>query len=418
MNTRGVLRGVDYSSPLTRYRAFRVKRLAEILCDGSLKLDDVVLADTYYSLYLPAPVVDENALNEVSRLIVETVLGSSSGQKIRAKTILDPLLSTIGAAILLSEYSRNLTLASRSGERGITTSDRLRSTIEKAIESTSREIEKVKSVKMVIEGLEPGTLSIFSTEDYGLDLIRLARNADVTAILRVLRGVSAEDLGLHRDYIVSKRGEKMGFELGFDLERLAPRSLAYPDDLFYTRLAQRRLLLYTKMAKRKPGGVYVLVDKSGSMSGEKMTWAKAVTLALYMKTLRSRREFSVRFFDSHPYSLHSVGRKPRSSEVVALFEYIARVKSSGGTDITRALLTILQDISAKSTEHNTVILITDGIDRVVEKPVKLMLNKTKTKLIVVMVMGENKSLEKLADSYLKVVKLNRDEMLKVVRAVS
>jgi hypothetical protein len=47
-----------------------------------------------------------------------------------------------------------------------------------------------------------------------------------------------------------------------------------------------------------------------------------------------------------------------------------------------------------------------------------MLNKTKTKLIVVMVMGENKSLEKLADSYLKVVKLNRDEMLKVVRAVS
>jgi hypothetical protein len=34
-----------------------------------------------------------------------------------------------------------------------------------------------------------------------------------------------------------------------------------------------------------------------------------------------------------------------------------------------------------------------------------------------MVMGENRSLEKLADSYLKVVKLDRDNILKVVGAV-
>jgi uncharacterized protein with von Willebrand factor type A (vWA) domain len=415
--SRGVLRGVNYSSPLVRYRALRVRKLVEVLCDTSPELGDTVFVNTYYSLYLPAPIVDENAPNDSSRLIVETILNSSKGQKIRAKTVLDTTLSTIGSAILLSEYLKSLSLLPKSVKSDSAPIDRIRSAIERAVESTSREIERVKNVKAVVEGLEPGTISIFSTEDYGLDLIRLARNADVSAILKYLRGVSTEDLGVHRDYVPSKRGEKMGFELGFDLERLAPRSLAYPDDLFYTRLAQRKLLLYTKMAKRRPGGLYVLVDKSGSMSGEKMTWAKAVTLALYMKALRSRREFSVGFFDSQPHGLHSVGRRPRSSEVVALFEYIARVKSSGGTDITRALLTVLQVISAKSTEHNTVVLLTDGLDRVIEKPVKLMLSKTKTKLVVVMVMGENKSLEKIADSYLKVVKLDRDNILKVVGAV-
>ena len=154
------------------------------------------------------------------------------------------------------------------------------------------------------------------------------------------------------------------------------------------------------------------------MSGEKILWAKAVALALYMRALRLRREFSVRFFDSQPYSLHSLKKRPRVSEAVALFEYIARVKSSGGTDITRALLTALQDISSKKAKENTIVLITDGIDRVAEKPIRLMLDKTKSKLIVVMVMGDNKSLEKLADTYLKVVKLDQGEILKVIKAVS
>jgi len=418
VNTRGALRGVDYASPLTQYRALRVKKLAEALSGSSLRLGDTVFADAYYTLYLPAPVLDEESTNTVCRLIVETTLNSSAGQRIRARTVLEPFLSTISGALLISEYVKWVTPQLRVEKSPEMTTRAIRDAVERALEHTSREVEKVVAVKRIIEGLEPGTLSVFSTEDYGLDLLRLARNADVTAILRALKDISAEDLGSRRDHVAFKRGEKMGFELGFDVERLAPRSLTYPDELFYTRLAQRRLLLYTKITKREPGGIYVLVDKSGSMSGEKMLWAKAVALALYMRALRLRREFSARFFDSQPYSLHSLKKRPRVSEAVALFEYIARVKSSGGTDITRALLTALQDISLKKAKESTIVLITDGIDRVTEKPIRLMLDKTKSKLVVVMVMGENKSLEKLADTYLKVVKLDRGEMLRVVRAVS
>jgi len=419
VSTQGALRGVEYSNPLTRYRGLKVKRLAETLIGNSLRLDDTVLVDTYYSFYLPAPVLNEESTNTLCKLIVNTILNSTVGQRVRAKTVLEPFLSTIGAALFITEYVKQVsTRPLEVGESYAKSTKSHSELIEKTLESTSRELERVVEVKRIIEGLEPGTLSVFSTEDYGLDLLRLARSADVMAILSALRDLRADDIGSLRDYIVFKRGEKMGFELGFDVERLAPRSLTYPEELFYIRLAQRRLLLYTKMTRRKSGGVYVLVDKSGSMSGEKMLWAKAVTLALYMKTLRSRRDFRVRFFDSQPYSLHSISRKPRASEVVALFEYIARVKSSGGTDITRALLTALQDISAKEIKESTVVLITDGIDRVSEKPVKFMLDKTKSRLIVVMVMGDNKSLEKLADTYLRVVKLDRGEVLKVVKVLT
>jgi len=419
VSTQGALRGVEYLNPLTQYRGLKVKKLAEALSGSSLRLGDPVLIDTYYSLYLPAPVLNEESTNVLCKLIVNTILNSTIGQRIRVKTVLEPFLSTIGAALFITEYVKQSSMRPLEPSEGHSRSIESHSDlIEKTLESTSRELERFIEVKRVVEGLEPGTLSVFSTEDYGLDLLRLARSADVMAILNALREIKADDIGSLRDYIVFKRGEKMGFELGFDVERLAPRSLTYPEELFYTRLAQRRLLLYTKMTRRKPGGVYVLVDKSGSMSGEKILWAKAVTLALYMKTLRSRRDFRVRFFNSQPYSLHSINRKPRASEVVALFEYIARVKSSGGTDITRALLTALQDISVEESKESTIVLITDGIDRVSEKPVKLMLEKTKSRLIVVMVMGDNKSLEKLADTYLRVVKLDRGEVLKVVKAVT
>jgi uncharacterized protein with von Willebrand factor type A (vWA) domain len=418
VSARGALRGVDYNSPLTKYRASRVKRLAEALSESSLRLDEVVFADAYYAFYLPAPVVDEESTSALCRVLVESVLTSSVGQKVRAKTVLEPLLSTISAALFISELTKQVSLKSTL-ERGSGTSTRsVQEAVQRALESTSSELDRVVAVKRVIEGLEPGTLSVFSTEDYGLDLLRLARNADVEAILRALEGLSAWDLGSHRDYVASKRGEKMGFELGSDVERLAPRSLAYPDELFYVRFIQRRLLLYTKVVARRPGEIYVLVDKSGSMSGDKMLWAKAVTLALYMRALRERREFSVRFFDSQPYSLHSVKKRPRVSEVVALFEYIARVKSSGGTDITRALLTALQDISSKRSTENTIILITDGIDRVAEKPIRLMLEKTRSRLVAVMIMGDNKSLENLADEYLRVVKLDQRDILRVIRAVA
>lgn len=419
MTTRsGVLRGLDYGSPLVKYRGEKVLKLVQLLTQppGSAGIDPVLAIDTYYALYLPAPLVDESSGNELSKLVVKAIISSETGQRLRAKTVLDNLMSTIASVLYLVKLQErsSQTRAENGPKHSL---GALAETAEQTISDVLSEVEDVSRVRLALEGFEPGTVSVFTLEDYSLELLRLAREADVKAILDVVMGIRDWRAFSARNYRRFKRGEKLGYEHGADIERMSPRNLLYGEDVFYTRLAEGRLLLYSKVLKESAGPLYVLLDKSGSMEGEKMTWAKAVALAVYIKAIRARREFCVRFFDSQPYNLMRVSKNPKSSEAIRVFEYLARVKSAGGTDITRALLTALADIEQNHLTGSSVVLITDGIDRVSGHPIKQALKKTRSFLVTVMVKGDNTSLAELSTEYLKVVKLDREEILKVVKAL-
>jgi len=159
----------------------------------------------------------------------------------------------------------------------------------------------------------------------------------------------------------------------------------------------------------------VLVHNSGSMDGVKITWAKAVALGLYIRAVKEHREFYVRFFDSQPYPLIKVGRRPKAREVVELMNYIARVKGSGGTDISRALITASTDIrTGASGETSDIILITDGVDRIAEQHVSYNLERAGANLYSVMIMGENPSLKKVSTKYFSVARLGRSSVLKII----
>ncbi|MEM4869318.1 MAG: VWA domain-containing protein [Desulfurococcaceae archaeon] len=407
---KGVLSGVDYTSPLVEYRGEKVLRLTRLLSGNGVSVDLVVAVDVFYALYLPAPVIREDAEHSLSKSIVTGLLSTRVGALLRSRTVLDTLTSLIASAVILSEYHRRTM-----SENQPPVDEAGSSTVEDAIATAYREVEAVSKVRNLVEGLQPGSTSSFSVEDYGLELLRLAREADVREVLKYLEGVKHWDIVPRRAYSRSKRGEKLGYELGFDVERLSPRNFAYPSLLFYAKLATGRLLLYEKGIEYSLGPVYVLIDKSGSMEGEKMLWAKAIALALYAKAVKSGRDFYARFFDSQPHQLVVVRRARSLTEVTRAFEYIARVKSSGGTDITRALLTALKDIESAHAEKSTIVLVTDGIDRVGERTVASMLRKTETSLVTVMVKGDNPSLRRLSTAYLAVTKLTTKDVLKVVK---
>jgi len=413
---RGALKGIDYSSPLVKYRGERVSRLARIISSGAVEADYVTSADIFYTLYLPAPLVNEESEDVVSRRLVYSILLSSRGAALRGRTVLDALASTIAASVLLAELSKKLD-ASSTTSRALGSPRLDEEEIEEALSEALRQVDLVKKVRFLAEGLQPGTVSVSSFEDYGLELLKLAREADIQEILRILEGVKHWDLRASKKYARSKRGEKHGYVLGTDIERLAPRSLAYPDELFYARLASGKLVLYEKGVQISSGPVYVLVDKSGSMEGEKMLWAKAVALALYVKCIRSGRDFYLRFFDSQPHPLVKVSTPAKSSDVVRAFDYIARVKSAGGTDITRALVRAFLDLEESGSEEASVVLITDGIDRVSERPVVELSKKTKSRLVTVMVKGSNQSLKKVSAKYMAVTRLTSSGVLKVVSLV-
>ncbi|MEM3993040.1 MAG: VWA domain-containing protein [Desulfurococcaceae archaeon] len=416
--TAGCLKGIDYSNPLVKYRGEKISKLARMISVKPIKKPSEVLsADVYYSLYLPAPIIDEESPVELNKRIVRLLIQTPAGLKLRSKTILDRVLSTVAASVYIVKLYENIPrLEDSNGEKDLV--NKLgKGELRNIVNETLADVEKINQVRLALEGLEPGSLSIYSVEDYSLDLIKLAREADVRRILEILEGVSNRGLSRSRKYERFKRGEKQGFELGSDIERAVPRDIFLDEELFYYKLAQGNLLLYSKVVEKSTGPLYVIVDKSGSMEGDKFQWAKALALSLYMKAVRERREFYICFFDSQPHNLFKISKNPRSKEAVKLFEYIATMKSSGGTDITRAVVNVLLDMSRNGLKWATLVLITDGVDRVSEKPIREGLRKTQSSLITVMIKGDNWNLKALSKEYLKAVKLDGVEILRVIKAV-
>ncbi|MEZ0393793.1 MAG: VWA domain-containing protein [Desulfurococcaceae archaeon] len=420
MSERGILAGIDYGDPVVKYRGRKILRIARLIAGREVEHGLPMAIDAFYALYLPAPIVDEEAgeAAPIHRALVEALLNSGASAHLRSRTIMDSVTSSVAAGLFLAETRAMARIASsqREGEgRSRELEGAARALAERIVDRVAREVEVVKRIKSLIEGQEAGRVSAFATEEYGYELLRLARNADVRRILEVLRGLKPWEIDVPGKRERSRRGEIHGYELGRDVERVATPSLVLPDELFYLKYVEGRLVIYEKALVTSRGPIYLLVDKSGSMDGPKMTWAKAVAIAMYMRALKESRELYFRFFDSVPYQLVSIGKKPRAEAVAKFVDYVARVKGSGGTDISRALLTACSDIrAARVGSQSDVVLITDGIDRVAEHAVSTCMKRANSRLVSVMIQGDNRSLKKISWKYYAVVKLDREDVLKVV----
>ncbi len=431
---KGVLRRINYADPLVRYRGSKVIRLARILGDTEEPGLSLPMAiDIFYTFYLPAPVLEERYNLPRSlwfqHRIIDTLLSGSFIHDIRSKTVVDGLMSSIAAGVFLTELRSELEKKiqyrgeGRSRPRSLeeyreeVTEEELRKSVEKAMANTMRDVENAKKIRSIIEGDQPGNVSMLAYEEYAPELIKLARNTEVVKILEILAGFKPWSVNIPERRRRSKHGEITGYELGKEIERIVPSVLAMPDEVFYLKLLEGRLLLYQKLLSQGKGPLYVLIDKSGSMDGTKIIWAKAVALSLYMRSLREHREFYLRFFDSAPYPMAKIDKRPKVKQALKLMEYIARIKGSGGTDISKAILSACNDIRTGSVrETSDIVLITDGVDRIAEQVVSYNLKKSNARLITVMIMGDNKSLRRISTKYLTVKRLSREDMLKVVEA--
>ena len=418
----GIISGINYDDPLVRYRGSKVMRITRIVAEKEVNIPLSLAIDVFYSFYLPMPVLKniEDIPPEKRRFyhLIDSLLRSSFIHDIRSKTVVDALMSSVAASIFLAEYEKIEESRRASGREGSGEDEKnIRRDVEKIVSNLARDLDNVKKLRMLIEGEQPGSVSMMAYEEYGPELIRLARNLEVKKILELLTGIKPWSISIEKKKQKFKHGEIMGYDIGRDIERLVPSILALPDELFYLRLLEGKLLLYQKVLTQGRGSLYVLLDKSGSMDGLKMTWAKAVALSLYMRAVREHRDFYFRFFDSIPYPLSKVDRRPKAGQVLKLIDYIARVKGSGGTDITRAIITACNDIrSGLVNEVNDIVLITDGVDRIAEQLIRHNLKKANARLITVMVLGNNRSLRDVSTKYFAVSKLTQKNILQIVEA--
>jgi len=179
--------------------------------------------------------------------------------------------------------------------------------------------------------------------------------------------------------------EFAGYQVGGDITKLRLTELAYPDDYFDYRLVTGKYMtkVYSETPRGRRGKRYVvLIDKSGSMDGQKIEWAKAVSLALLLK--RRVDDVGVMFFDYDVYPSEPMW--VRKDPVEAL-KRIATVSAGGGTSIMRAI--------EKASQYDAdVVVITDGIDTVYPEDVRKLLGNRR--LVVFYIEGWNEDLAKVA----------------------
>ncbi|MCC6630074.1 MAG: hypothetical protein IT340_22065 [Chloroflexi bacterium] len=154
--------------------------------------------------------------------------------------------------------------------------------------------------------------------------------------------------------------------LGADLTRVLPSEtvlLAEPDleELFWARYLDRRLAVYDLIGHEPQGRgpVILAVDNSGSMSGPREVWSKAVALALLAIAGRQRRDMAVIHFggDARELKLFRFPKGQASpSETLACCGHWY----GGGTAYEPWMAAALRLIDEATFDRADVIFVSDG----------------------------------------------------------
>jgi uncharacterized protein with von Willebrand factor type A (vWA) domain len=415
------LLGVDYGDPVIQYRGEKIVKLSSKLGLRKEFITAELATDFFYTLYLPhALVVEGSEVDNLHYNLIKALNESEELLKIKKYTILDSFISTLTTIAILQYFTEFLedkrefinVRESRSAQNEV-----LRSALRESLKSVTQEVETMKKLeRLYTAGLQPGVGSEFDLEEDAEKVLKLAKTADVSKILEVLSLIPDVVRKTKKKYERFNRGEFNGYDLGSDLERLVPTQLAFPREYILLSYVESKLLLYDKKISKSLGPLYLLIDKSGSMEGEKIEWAKATAIALLIKSRREVREFYLRFFDGAPHELIRVSRKASFSEFLSLVRNLARVKSGGGTDITKAITTACDDIISSGVvkRDSDVVVITDGEDTLSVTTLRRRLRQANARLFSVMIQGDNKDLKVLSEKYLTVSTLDKNTILKIV----
>lgn len=198
---------------------------------------------------------------------------------------------------------------------------------------------------------------------------RLVRNPKLRELATVVGRMRAMALALRKRQLERRQEEVHAVEWTGGLEHLLPPELVtlrHPvlRRDFQRRLVEGRLLGYQLRGQddRGRGPLIVCLDGSGSMSGDKEIWAKAVALTLLEIARRQRRLFRCIGFSSAETPLLTIDLNPRDHhrvQVERAFD-LAEYAPGGGTDFETPLRAAVDGLAETRYRRGDIVLITDG----------------------------------------------------------
>lgn len=145
------------------------------------------------------------------------------------------------------------------------------------------------------------------------------------------------------------------------------------------KLAEDRAMQF-EVENKEPqakGDMVVLIDESGSMSGQPEAEAKGVALALAHICMKQQRRFVAHFFQSDVTFTVEIlpgdgTKKAADGSNLAMFKFqqIALRGTAGGTDFDRPLARAIQTVRTGGLDKADILAITDGCCDVSDKTIR------------------------------------------------
>ena len=128
---------------------------------------------------------------------------------------------------------------------------------------------------------------------------------------------------------------------------------------FYRRMTQGQLITYDKESKKNKnkGPIIVCIDQSGSMSGDKDMWAKALAVGILEVAQLQKREFACIPYDSSVRKVTVIHKGEISPEKII---GVAEENASGGTNFEAPLKEASKLIEDSNFKEADIVFISDG----------------------------------------------------------
>jgi len=313
-------------------------------------IDPTVAADAHASLFEPGPELAERPKDAARAAWWRQLMETPEYGSLRSQTVLNASLSGLASKALCDQWVQYA--ATQEPERPDSGDDkpspgsdgesiadqvaRIRSTSKALAEAA----ETVSTANDLAAGLGMGaggsTLDQAKLAEY---FRRVRSDSTLRKILEFAGKAIRRCRALQRTKVTASRGELTGIELGGDVARLVPWEMAQVSGavpelelLALHRLAQRRSLCY-RQRRSEPlasGCIAIVVDESGSMSGEKIIAAKGIALAMAWLARQQKRWCALVGFAGGTDGTR-VCFPPNVTDQAALIEWVCHFYSGGTT---------------------------------------------------------------------------------------
>ncbi len=330
--------------------------------------------DVFDALYKYVP-QHERAVNmrpgwEPNHIIADGMLNDPLWKDLRVNTMLDEFPAAIATEVLtahMAQFLPDVKAMPKKGKKdnpeGRTPEERaLMRALKKAIGAASTEAEEMTQAT-TCWGNHPGMAHKLPYKEKVLLAERIRRSNILRQLAKIAGKFRNLALSTQRTKIERGNEEVYSVEMGDRIDLMLPQEMINMCDAqleieLFRRISNRGILQYALRDRKKltKGPIVCCIDNSGSMSGDREVWSKAVALGLLeICNLQKRKFVGIHF--SHGSNIKTFEFEPNKYSLNQVLDFVEWF-FNGGTDFEKPL-----DVAADMVDMNPradIIMITDG----------------------------------------------------------